>query len=194
MAQWLTEEVKQECARLIAHGGSPTQVGKALGISRISVWRVTKDPQYAEVIKEARLARIDALEAELDKQAFHEDTMNPVKFRAVMELLKALKPDTYDPTYRRRRIEADSAYLFNPRVQYQRYMDERDERIQEENARRAMADRQADIDPDEDIALDHVLLDLRTRRLRAGQEAAKEADDYVKPNGSGNKVPPDGAD
>ncbi|MGI9451979.1 MAG: helix-turn-helix domain-containing protein [Geminicoccaceae bacterium] len=178
-------------SELLGRGATVNEVAGALHVSRVTVWRWRQDPEFAHAVEEGRLYELSRLKTELYKQAFHDDILNPVKHRAIMELLKSMEPELYDPSFRRREHEAELSHLYNTRVQFQRYMDERDARIQEENAQRAMEDQAEAENPLEDLSLQAVLADLRNRRLTAGKEAAKEADDYVKPNGTGAARPPE---
>jgi hypothetical protein len=176
----IAQPIRYEVAEFLARGVSISAVAKCYGINRRTIRRwLADDPIFKDTIEEIRLDRLDRLRERLDRIAFSGDLGSAVTLRAILEQLRALEPDVWDPTYRRRRLEAELADKFNPRIQWQNFMDERDKRIHEENLRRAEEDRAAEEDDLEEMEfLEAAAQDLLRRRRLAALEVAKQADDY----------------
>jgi hypothetical protein len=176
----IAQPIRYEVAEVLARGVSISPVAKCSGNNRRTIRRwLADDPIFKDTIEEIRLDRLDRLRERLDRIAFSGDLGSAVTLRAILEQLRALEPDVWDPTYRRRRLEAELADKFNPRIQWQNFMDERDKRIHEENLRRAEEDRAAEEDDLEEMEfLEAAAQDLLRRRRLAALEVAKQADDY----------------
>lgn len=145
----------------IAAGWRTLDIARVCGVDRRTVLRWKKKPGIAEAVEDRRLDLIEALNGNLEAMAFNPETSEFVRLRATMELLKKLSPEHYDP-----------------RIRHQIWMDARDERLQEENARKAME--QAEVtdeeDPQEEVVLFHVVKELQERRRQAARLVALEAD------------------
>ena len=190
MASQLPREFKETAAELLCAGYKISAVSRMLGICRDTVrnW-IKRDKVLQELMLSARL-RV-ARQSIRNRQNLQSLASAPldsgivpasVKLRALLELLKADDPATWDATYRRRIDEAEEPELFNAHIQFQNFKDERDARIQAENAAKAL---QMSEDDEEDLkgqqSLQLFIEDLRSIQHQAGLEAAKQADDYVEP-------------
>ena len=187
------KEFRVRAGELLAKGMSISAVGRLLGVDRQTIGRWSRnDPILRQTILEGRLkASQEVLDHadDLRRMAFNKEETGGVRLRAHLEVLKSLDPVSWDTTFRRRVAEAEQPDLFNQRIQFQEYLDKRDEKIQAENAAKALdAKAEDDEDPKGQLSLQLFIEDLRKVQKEAGDEVAKQADNYEepKPNGKGN--------
>ena len=189
----VTAEVKELAAELLAAGHKAIAVARMLNIHRHTIrnW-MNDDSEFSDRVMSGRLtnARIIVQNVQnLEHIALSPLQSGSTRIRASLELLKALQPETWDSTTRRRHIEAEQPELFDSGIIKQKHMDERDKRLQEEAAAKelAIAQEQKGESPSVQLDFDEFLEDLRMVQEEAGAEAAKQADDYEEDDGQAGR-------
>lgn len=194
MYKGLDARVRERAAEMMASGMTVSATARVLGVTRHTIRRwVNSDIVMQRMLIDGRLRASDeilAYRAELKRIAFDTDEPPHARVRALLELARAIDPVSFDATFRRRVAEAEDPEMFNSSIQRQKWLDERDARLQEENAKKAMeAEASEEEDQEGELSLIDLTNELRQIQHQAGLEVAKEADNYEeppKPNGKAN--------
>lgn len=158
----ITREILEIIAERVIQGHTLEAIAKAAGVDRRTLWNWRQRPEFQEALLFKRRRLIDELRFNVVDMAFDKNAPHPTRLKATLELLKTLEPEDFDP-----------------RIRFQTWLDARDERIQAENAAKAMEQKvDEEHDPQESHALDVALAELMQRRRAAAALVAQEADDY----------------
>lgn len=178
------QEVREAVADLITRGKSIAATSRIVGVSipTIRIW-MEKDPDMRKRLIEGKLRAAKTvidLENQLYRMAMDMSLPTQDRQRAIRDILRAIDPGSYDAQVRKLMLIAQDPQFFNSRVQYQDYLDNRDAKIQRENAAKALEAKVIeDEDPKGQLSLEFFIEDLRDVQKKAGEEVAKQSDSYT---------------